>query len=1660
MAKMVPPPPPETTLLTAAPQIDDNPFLSDYAPAPTAADNPFLMDYQPMPAEVIQAPALLTGAPAAAQQTQSAAPIKRVQPKKGHGPQKELVPPPPPSPVDSAIADMLNALNAGAGNILTGMQNAPGRLGDMGKAIVSQGKQRAAEEQKFDLGTKLAATGIGLAHGPLQFGQDAYNAIIGQLGHGSIQGQRFDAPTARFADQFLELPGIRQIAGQLPATTGVASAGANMAVPAGPTLATKGAIPQALMGAGLGGGWSYAGDAGQQLAATGTVDQGAALQSAALGAGIGAGLPLLGAGVGKAAGKLGSLKKQQPAAPLSGNVVENKIDVPGIGQVEPEHALAIAQDSGTAPAVRDQILEALSQVETAQADPGYVNPFSALGREKGLALTQDGKESVLLRTAKQEMKSAVEPGQVDQAYTDALNWVNKNLKGKAQVPYKDALNVLREAEVARANRDAFQRRSAQPAPQQQPAQQPPAQPQQPAAAAPAAPAQPSQLAQELAQGLPPAQNIADWMNETGNWQTRKYPNAFDPILMGHKASGNKKNATDTRVNDGNMDTTHAQQLSNKELEDYIEVLEHDSLGRRKDSAAVKENQRVIEVIRQEKARRAEVLQRGERKDWPDDEPDLNAPPTPEEQAVGQKIDDAYEAQKARDNAPIPKKENPLKSASDDELDTIMRTGEENNARNAAFELAQRYGLDPQQTWKDAIRARMAPPPVTAPEPVIEQPPVVETIAATKGDMPQPDTPAPAAIEPDKMPDIPAEGPRFVVTKDGAYHNVVDSTTGEVKSRSKDRKQSERSAERYNSGAVTNNRGKRTDRVAPVVESPAADKPRPTQTNYQREALETGQPLPEGSPMQERLGQVAELKKKLDVADARLKRALEEVGELVNLPGKINAGRRFSKQWQELLDKSLKSNELGAQDFTIEINSDRRPQVEPMFEGQRKATPEMIATIENLIAQRDALDAEYRAAREGVKEEFLTASGQPDHPSSVNIPTSDGGQVNIRIAANSKKSYALGEGAAKGEATPEYAPPKPDKVINAVQRFLADESGSAPTGGGLNPIIDAIMDFYRPGPYSHATLPGAPQMAKAIAQGAQQSSSIKDLVSDAKTLNPMLHLRRTFDIVQDYDPALFSKLWRNVALEAVRGREISFKPGDEAWIRESLSMDPNDIKLGANGLASKFDAKQRLYLSERRAARKASAALVQNALEQIKAAQGVKPRETWDLGTKTTFETLEQLHDGLVGAKKTIGTNELGLNLLHDALYDYIFKWNPAYHGLNLFDPLVVGSSRAGLQNIVRAKALLNPVSGKKAVKEYVKSVAGKLEGPIDQYRKESKETYFEPIQPTDSTYRKGLKLAGRGLAKIHQLPDLPSVAWNNQDVIAAGLIQHGDDIGYAGGGVKFLEDMSAGKLKLDQEVEAMVHALQVNQDVNGIGSFGLDKDIIGRSGPWARIFQFVSQPLRVTRLVSKWAQGGARGAAKIALFMAIQQQVAGRAAIPRDIRAAWEAADPESIYAVEDFLDRWSALKALRVRDMTDKMEWALIPLLGGIQINVGIGKIADIAEKAANSKRRDAAWNEAGLLVASMVLGGGGGTMAKVQSATKNVNEGERKHYAFGNPFLSLLNQNARPLATKVEKDYDLGKAVSDRFLPGSRVEIGEFAKDARRKEGRLRIKLKEKKR
>ena len=882
---------------------------------------------------------------------------------------------------------------------------------------------------------------------------------------------------------------------------------------------------------------------------------------------------------------------------------------------------------------------------------------------------------------------------------------------------------------------------------------------------------------------------------------------------------------------------------------------------------------------------------------------------------------------------------------------------------------------------------------------------------------------------------PAEpiGPRYTVEKTETGSKIVDTQTGEIVSENKNGlEQNSRRAEQLNS--LSNN--------PEALEAELRRGSRNTfgvkkgEPGIREQIVKAGSELPEGHKLSEPLQKVADLKQRYDEARAQFFSLVDAYNALIGKSPVFGIPKRlpiFMEQVENLSKEALKQGNLD--ELSIEVQNEFK--LEPKDRSRFKrgtSEADAYAEVKRASDEHQALKDELSQARGAVKDEFLRS----DLGQSVNVRTPKG-VVNIRAVPKQRSELNARAEALKG--------PVPEEA--EIQRTITDVKRSHKE---LAAQYDEAATTTKPKPRGRGrrnqkgsvTLVGGRQQANAteiaLAKGAEKSKEITDLANSAEKVKSLLTTKHSFDILKDIGTVnlddtpinLHNEIWLAVAKETTLARRAKFGEVDPNLLDETLRMSADEIRTDQS-LLSKFTPEQVNFLATRKELRSETASILRDSAGLIK--EEYKSIAEMPNKVRHQYEVLQQLAESFSPRGSIEGTSEFALmKQFRSFMYDYIFKWNPAYHGLNLLDPFVLGSSRVGIQNVVRAKALLqDPI-----VKEYMKAVPSK--DVIKQLREESSMANQPKLKET------GLGKAFRKVAEFKdKLPDLPSERWNFEDSFIAGAIMRGDRIYGKGRGAQYVKDLASGKLSLSEEVANMVDSLQVADDLTGSASLGINKNPFQRVGFANSFAQFVSQPIRVTRLLRRYIAEKDIGG--LLTFAAMNVAFGGRALLPQEVDVL--KAHPglrKTIEGLEDFLDTGNVAKNVPVigRDLTEKLRYsALIPFAGGIStplVNDFVLKFM----KDYEGERWNHVTKSAFIMGLVATLGGGGAEANRIVSNIQGLMEGDREMYAFTR---SGKVKGSDKFSNITGEKFDLGNAVKEAVLPGDNPKVAAFKKSALRK-------------
>lgn len=902
---------------------------------------------------------------------------------------------------------------------------------------------------------------------------------------------------------------------------------------------------------------------------------------------------------------------------------------------------------------------------------------------------------------------------------------------------------------------------------------------------------------------------------------------------------------------------------------------------------------------------------------------------------------------------------------------------------------------------------------------------------------QPEAPRPeqAPIEPPAP-----EGPRFIVekntTKKGGYVDIID-TQGEYPPTS-----SKQSIKRAETLAAERNRlaTEEPDKLASHMRRGTknilnfAEKV----DDYKGAVIRNGRPLPEDHPLQQPLKDMAEAKHDFDEARARFEGAADAFHETFDIPQgtKQKPQRVYSAEVEALTQKAQKSK---SNDLTVEVNAGRK--LEPQRPQFKRGITEDEALQVVESAYQDMVSAEKRLsdARSTVKPDVLGGG-----ISSINI-NAERGPVNIRAVPRQGSALAA---KANEVAGPVPTEPQVERSIAKIRKAVKTRRGQAGSSRLLNPLGKGKPTEPLDGVES--------TIAEALREDARAIKT--DLKVVKESASRLMTLRNTGDIVEriaeQFNTDLKTEWDQGFGKLGKAGHEVRFSPDDAGLIDLAMQLEPYQIREGSKVELesskgpvevdlSNFSNAQLNYMARTKAVRSRMADAVQETLDLI--AEQHPSKTKMESKLLHDVEALEQLRDGLLGIHQRAGTNEAAIfRILSNAINEYLFKWSPRFHLLNFTDLPITGSLRFGIHRLAAASKV---IATDPAVRKFLSGVETK--SAVDEVRAERNRAALN-----ENGQSKGM------IGKIRSLPDIPSDQFNFLGSFAAGAIERGELIGYKGmeglkAGEAYLKDFAAGKLSPEEEIAAYSHSIQAAHDVTGTGMHGLNKDVIQRTGPIGRaVTLFTSQPVRVARLgVNKTVRAMksgklpiTEGLGRIASFYGALAFFGGEAVIPKELDAL-DSSFPQAhaiLQAMRDAANSVQLAKHIPVigRDLTDKLKYNLIPVLGNVRSNLAVEKFERTAEQAAKLDPKGA--QSVFFLALSGLLRGGGTFLEQTYNNLKASNQGDKRLYAFDGVGKFPKSAGYKKLTGQ---DYTVTDALQDSFLPGDSIPAGQFKKDARKK-------------
>lgn len=295
------------------------------------------------------------------------------------------------------------------------------------------------------------------------------------------------------------------------------------------------------------------------------------------------------------------------------------------------------------------------------------------------------------------------------------------------------------------------------------------------------------------------------------------------------------------------------------------------------------------------------------------------------------------------------------------------------------------------------------------------------------------------------------------------------------------------------------------------------------------------------------------------------------------------------------------------------------------------------------------------------------------------------------------------------------------------------------------------------------------------------------------------------------------------------------------------------------------------------------------------------------------------------------------NALTGNAMDAFFLLNPEHHLLNLTDSIIAGGSRTGPINMFRAwrdMALDRDI--RKAFND--SNLFGSYRAEKNAMVQKANSGNTKQVEK-EFDFKSDLFNANRtALSSWYQF-----FSANKPALAQLGVHSRKDFV------LKLLD----GKLDPTMTMDAWVHMGEANMRTMGVDPLRMNKNMWQR-GAIAPLVSFVSQPLRMARLVTEYAKEGRMD--RLTTLFVLTTALGGAASIPASIRAAGEQFAPQATFAYEKALNDMSipgmlgnadpSLKPI-LPNMATKLDYDPINPIGMGSMNVGISNAAKLGDTA-----------------------------------------------------------------------------------------------------------------
>lgn len=256
----------------------------------------------------------------------------------------------------------------------------------------------------------------------------------------------------------------------------------------------------------------------------------------------------------------------------------------------------------------------------------------------------------------------------------------------------------------------------------------------------------------------------------------------------------------------------------------------------------------------------------------------------------------------------------------------------------------------------------------------------------------------------------------------------------------------------------------------------------------------------------------------------------------------------------------------------------------------------------------------------------------------------------------------------------------------------------------------------------------------------------------------------------------------------------------------------------------------------------------------------------------------------------------------------IFEYNPSQYLLNLSDQFIAGGSKVGLGRMAAANALLIAD----------RELAGLFSGS-------NLTANFQSERIEQSIRSRSLASGGRNPIEIGASSDRV----NADRVVLGSMLEFFDDNKGAlqyGTGADFAKALLKGEVSEDIAMQAWVKAIDDSSRTLGVDPLRLNTDAFTRFKHAPVLTAFIRQPARLARLAKNYIRDGEYG--KLLTLVGVTAAVGGSAAMPEEVKRAWQSVNPAQYFAVSKALDELNVARRLTGFDFSAKVGYGFLPIL------------------------------------------------------------------------------------------------------------------------------------